>query len=486
MMSIERISPSNRTSREYENEVFMDALQTEEGSLTTQEVAEKIGCANSTAWRRLTQLADMGAVDRHEEDFPLTWEDRLYVPWHNVSNLPVSWRNAPRGWGNPLHTIAPYIGGFPPALAHYFIRRFSEPGDVVFDPFAGGGTVPLEALLSKRDGWGSDAFEYATILTQAKCNPMPTQRFEEYLGAVLQQAEEIDAPMELLEDDRPPVFFSEHTLKQLLALRKVLRNDETDEATYLKAMIAGVLHGPSEMFLSLSTRDTFSGSVDYVRRYAEKHDLERPEREIRESAMKKQELVSKELNAFPDDTSAWIEKSDCRNVPFPNNSVDLLLTSPPYMRVLDYSWNNWLRLWWLDADRESEREELTITESERKYKQFVRKTLAEMERVLADGGYAVVVVGDVRKDLANRTEYFNTAQLFAEQAANHTNLIPRLILNDEYDLETRNYAMANQLRYEYSKDAKQEKAMSKLDRCLILTPYEQSLPSSDNIELPWD
>lgn len=485
-MSTERTSPNDRANREYYNEVFMDILKSEEGPLTTREVATELGCAYSTAWRRLTQLADIGAVERHEEELPLTWEARLYVPWRNVSGLPVSWRNAPRGWGNPLHTMAPYIGGFPPALAHYFIQRFSEPGGVVCDPFAGGGTVPLEAILNNREGWGSDAFKYATILTQAKCNPMSTQRFEEYLEEVLQQAEEIDAPLELLDDDRPPVFFSEHTLKQLLAVREVLHDDETAEATYLKAIISGVLHGPSEMFLSLSTRDTFSGSVDYVREYAEKHDLERPERDIHTSAMKKQKLVSKELDALPDNTPTWIEKSDCKSLPFPDDGVDLLLTSPPYMRVLDYSWNNWLRLWWLNADRESEREDLTITQSVRKYKKFVRGTLKEIQRVLADDGYAVIVVGDVRKKLANRTEYFNTAQLFAEQAANHTNLIPRRILNDEYDLDTRNYAMANQLRYEYSKDAKEEKAMSKLDRCLILSPHQQPLPSVDSVELPWN
>jgi SAM-dependent methyltransferase len=470
----------------YGNEVFMDALKSVESSLTTSEVASKIDCAESTAWRRLTQLANIGAVDRHDDELPLTWEARLYVPWCNVSDLSVSWRNAPRGWGDPLHTIAPYIGGFPPALAHYFIKRFSEPGDVVYDPFAGGGTVPLEALLRNRDGWGSDAFEYATILTRAKCHPMSSQRFEEYLEEVLIQADEIDAPLELLDDDRPRVFFSEYTLKQLLSVRHVLRGDETNEAAYLKAIISGVLHGPSEMFLSLSTRDTFSGSVDYVREYAKEHDLEKPKRDIRKSAMKKQERVSKELVDFPAEASAWVEKADCKNVPFPDDSVDLLLTSPPYMRVLDYSWNNWLRLWWLDADRESEREELTLTESERKYKEFVQDTLSEMQRVLAEDGIAIIVVGDVRKELANRTEYFNTAQMFAEQAANHTHLIPRRILNDEYDLDTRNYAMANQLRYEYSKDVKEEKAMSKLDRCLILTPHQKPLPPMDSIELPWN
>jgi hypothetical protein len=87
--------------------------------------------------------------------------------------------------------------------------------------------------------------------------------------------------------------------------------------------------------------------------------------------------------------------------------------------------------------------------------------------------------------MANHIEYINTARMFAEEAKDHTNLNPRQILNDEYDLDTRNYAMANQLKYEYSDDAKEEKAMSKLDRCLILSPHEESLPPADGVELPW-
>lgn len=484
-MSLQQTTPSDDGGQQYDNEAFMHALETEDDFLTTREVAEKVGCSESTAWRRLTQLKNVGAVDRHDDESPYTWEPGIYVPSRDVSDLPTSWRSATRGWGNPLHTMAPYIGGFPPALAHYFIERFSEPNDVVYDPFAGGGTAPLEAILQGRVGWGSDAFEYATVLSRAKCHPITTDEFESYLIDVLEAAAEIDDPLQFLDDEDPKTFFSEYTLKQLLAIREVLRGDGSRKATYLKAIIAGVLHGPSEMFLSLSTRDTFSGSVDYVKDYKKEHGLETPEKHVWESATTKQKLVTEEFDSFPDDASARIEQADSGDVPFPDDSVDLLLTSPPYMRVLDYPWNNWLRLWWLDADRDSERDELTITASESKYEEFVEDTLAEIERVLTDDGYAVIVVGDVRKRMANHIEYINTARMFAEEAKDHTDLVPRQVLNDEYDLDTRNYAMANQLKYEYSNDAKEEKAMSKLDRCLILSPHEEPLPPADGVELPW-
>ncbi len=238
------------------------------------------------------------------------------------------------------------------------------------------------------------------------------------------------------------------------------------------------------MFLSLSTRDTFSGSTDYVRRYAEKNNLERPERDIRDSVLRKQDLL--ERDPWPTNPDSNVVKADARDLPFENNNADLILTSPPYMRVLDYAWNNWIRLWWLNDDRDQERDKLDITASESKYRDFVRETLQEMERKLAPGGYIVLIVGDVRKNLTNHVEYINTAYLIAEEAADHTDLIPRQIINDDYDLDHRNYARANRLRYDYDKDTTEEKAMSRLDRCLILSNHDHQLPDSDTVDLAWD
>lgn len=491
-MTLELSSLGDPARSEYNDEAFIAALHAADSPPSTQEVAARVGCSYSTARRRLSQLHDAGSVNSKNGTYPITWKPGEYIPSVPTSELNPSWRSAPKRWGHSLHTLSPYVGGFPPALANYFIRRFTDVGDVVYDPFAGGGTTPLEAILEDRVAWASDAFEYATILTQAKCNPLATPAFKTYLDTKLNEAKSVDnTDFQLIADDGwldksdLLVFFSEYTLNQLLCLREVLKDDTSQKAIYLKAILCGVLHGPSEMFLSLSTRDTFSGSIDYVEEYADEHDLDRPEREIKQSAERKQELVSKDLDTFPTNPEARIRQADATNIDFPDDSVDLVLTSPPYMRVLDYSWNNWLRLWWLGVDRETERDSLTLTSDEDNYRKFVRGTLRELERVLTDDGYAVIVVGDVRKNLANRIEYINTAYLFAEEALKHTNLIPRQIIDDEYDLEHRNFARANQLKYDYSRDQKEEKAMSKLDRCLILSPHKEQLPGPTDLSVPW-
>src|SRR5581483_11445347 len=86
----------------------------------------------------------------------------------NLELLPRRWRRAPRRWGHSLHSICSYFAMFPPQLPNVFIRWLTEPGDVVYDPFSGRGTVPLEAVLAGRRAYASDANPLAVALSAAK------------------------------------------------------------------------------------------------------------------------------------------------------------------------------------------------------------------------------------------------------------------------------------------------------------------------------
>src|SRR5436190_11136013 len=201
-----------------------------------------------------------------------------------AGELPSSWKSAGRGWGHPLHKLSPYVGGFPPALARFFVLNLSDPGDVVLDPFSGRGTTILEALLCGRDGIATDAFEYAYVLSRAKAAPLALDDFETYLREKLAEAARVEAP---LDNDDLRVFFADSTLDELVRLREVLRDDDSREANFAKAVVCGVLHGPSKMFLSAPQKDQTSSTVGYVRRYLERNGIERPERDVLTSALAK-------------------------------------------------------------------------------------------------------------------------------------------------------------------------------------------------------
>jgi hypothetical protein len=391
-------------------------------------------------------------------------ELREPIPEWAAGELPSTWKVAGRGWGHKLHKLSPYVGGFPAQLARFFILNLSDPGHTVHDPFSGGGTTALEALLCHRGAVAADAFEYAYVLSRAKAEPMSYGEFADYLKSKLSEAACLD-PEPALDNEDLRVFFSDHTLSQLVPLREILADDDSREAIFTKAVICGVLHGPSKMFLSAPQKDQTSSTVEYVRRYLDKHEIERPDRDVFASAMNKAGRSG--LGALPG-LSGEVFRSDSRNTPLARESVDLIVTSPPYMAVLDYSWNNWLRLWWLSKDRLEERGKLILSRREDIYREFMRESMADMYRVLRNDSAAVIVVGDVKTSGKNgRPPVINSALLLAEEAVK-VGFDVECIIDDVYKLNARSMLVLNSLKWGYSEDDHSKKSSVLMDRCLVL------------------
>jgi len=393
--------------------------------------------------------------------------------------LPGSWKQAPRGWGNNLHKLAPYLGGYPPALAHYFVSRYSDPGATVYDPFSGGGTTVLEALLMGREGIGNDAFPYAYVLSSAKSCPMTPTAFSTYLKAKLREAESQPGDLALLDNEDMLVFFHEKTLDELLRLRTVVKDDPSPEALFLKAVICGVLHGPSKMFLSLSMKDTTSSTTNYVRNYVATHGLIRPERGVYASAMNK---MARSTDGGLPDHHGTIHYGDARATPIRDESVDVIVTSPPYMSVLDYPWNNWIRLWWLGEDRLASRAKLTSTSVEKNYRRFMCDVCRELYRVLKPNSAAVIVVGDVKKVRpSGEVQFINSALLIAEEAA-RAGFEIECIINDTYKMRNRPFLVFNALKWEYDPSEHAAKSSVPIDRCLVL---RKGIVRARDVDAPW-
>src|SRR5207249_5998698 len=68
--------------------------------------------------------------------------------------------------------LHPYPARMVPDIARKLISTYSEPGDVVYDPFCGSGTTLVEAGLQDRHGIGVDLNPFAVLLTRVKTSPM--------------------------------------------------------------------------------------------------------------------------------------------------------------------------------------------------------------------------------------------------------------------------------------------------------------------------
>ena len=81
----------------------------------------------------------------------------------------------------------------------------------------------------------------------------------------------------------------------------------------------------------------------------------------------------------------------------PDNSVDAIVSSPPYFGALDYGRDNRLRLWFLGVQdyKELERQ---LTSNDRVYVSQMTEVVREMYRLLKPGKAAVLVLGDYQRN----------------------------------------------------------------------------------------
>jgi hypothetical protein len=317
-----------------------------------------------------------------------------------LQQVPLIWRAAPPRWGHPLHSICSYLAMFPPRLASTIIRWLSEPSDVVYDPFAGRGTTPLEAFLQGRQGYGADANPLAHALTAAKVKVPARSQVrkrlmvleEDYDGARIDVS---CVPAEIA------MLYSPKTLRQLEWLRTQLRpHSRVDQ--FIQGIALGMLHanhsahGATRGF-SISMPNTFAMAPNYVREYIEDKGLTAPD--VNVFRMLRFKAQSCELPESAQGSGrSWLH--DATHSPPPTvrkRRPQLILTSPPYLQVIKYGKYNWVRLWFLGCEAREVDAALTATSSLERYRAFMASVLDPLKQVLADDGYLCLVVGDVRR-----------------------------------------------------------------------------------------
>ena len=350
--------------------------------------------------------------------------------------LPIApeWKDQARLWGPALHPMCSYLASFPAALAHAFIGRYSRRGDVVLDPFSGRGTTALQACAEGRIGVGNDLNPLAHLLTAAKVEPAtPAEAATRLAGLRIGWATSSGAWLALASDvladpDDPPtvgipaagsrsaagrvetvpkevaVAFHPRTLGQLLYVRTVLRRDDRTDR-FLAAALTGILHGKSASYLSELMPNTFSMAPRYVRDFAARTAFASPDRDVFSGLEKKLARLYREPLPRTPGIALLGDARDAagrtrlalreRGLP---ERVRLVVTSPPYLRVVKYGYYNWLRTWLLGEDARAIDAALDDAHHREPYLGFIGDVLADLRSILADDAIVVLVIGDVETD----------------------------------------------------------------------------------------
>ncbi|HEX7155318.1 MAG TPA: DNA methyltransferase [Thermoanaerobaculia bacterium] len=315
-------------------------------------------------------------------------------------NLEISCDWAGSAWQDEstFHQLAPYIGKVKSSMARSLISQFSSEGDVVFDPFAGCGTFALEAWSARRHVIANDLSPYATVLTRAKLFPY------ESLRAAQLDLERLAKPARLGAEaiDLRSVpqwvrkFFHPETLRETLAWSRLLARKRK---WFLLACLLGILHHQRPGFLSFPSSHT----VPYLRT----HKFPRSSfADLYTYRAVHERLAAKVIRAFRRvprlDFAIRRECSEqhAERLRF-NRTVDAIISSPPYMRQLDYGRDNRLRLWFLGCSDWRGLDGL-VSPREESFLTLMRDCFRRWRTALKAGGYCVLIVGDACSRLDER------------------------------------------------------------------------------------
>jgi DNA methylase len=293
--------------------------------------------------------------------------------------------------GHSIHEIS-YRACFKAQLPAFFIERLTSPGHRVFDPFSGRGTTAVQAALLGRAPAANDVNPLSAMLCAPRLDPPPVAAVRARLAEIdLSRAATDPAEADLL------AFYHPDTLRQISALRGwLLDRDALDPVdAWIRMVAINRLTGHSNGFFSVYTMPPNQAvSAGSQRKINEARGQVPPPRDVPTIILKKTLSLLADGLPPPHPPAILLTGPADRTPALANGSVDLIVTSPPFLDVVDYEGDNWLRCWFAGIDparvRIDKHRDVSAWEG------FVRRGFQEFARVVRPGGFVAFEVGEVR------------------------------------------------------------------------------------------
>lgn len=299
---------------------------------------------------------------------------------------------------NSLNALSPYIGKMRPNLAKYLVEKYSPKDGVIYDPFAGSGTVLLEGWSAGHNVIGQDLNFYAYVLSLGKLNPIET--FEEAEKRLLKYKKLAEKRAKTYKIDDIPEwvksFYDDNTLKEICCWVYYLKRNKE---WFLLACLMGILHHQRPGFLSYPS----SHGAPYLRTTKYPKDLF-PEmyqyKNVYEKLYNKVKRSYTHMPALDYTLSREMMVKDAAKIRLKNKHFSTIITSPPYMKSLTYARDNRLRLWflgesqWADLDKK-------ISPEKNTFYNLMKKCFIKWSAFQNKGDKCIVVIGDIKVKYEN-------------------------------------------------------------------------------------
>lgn len=294
-----------------------------------------------------------------------------------------------RNWGHSFHFLCSYQSKLKPAIAYFLVKIFTEKGETVLDPFSGVGTIPFEACKEGRTGIGIDINPVAFHNTNAKVNP-PT------LTDALRQVNDLNNYiMNTRMDDVTSVdeftrrFYHEQTLIEILKAKQYFaeRANQNGSLSFIFSCLLHILHGNRPYALSRRSHGLtpLAPSGDFIYKSLIKSLRAKVKRSFK--------------SGIPSDfVRGKAYQASVFQMPIDAQSVDSIITSPPFMSSTRFFANNRIRLWFCgwDYHKQNEMQNQFLESLQVNDPKIYSEVFHEFNRALNVNGLCIMHLGVIK------------------------------------------------------------------------------------------
>ncbi|MEK7080620.1 MAG: DNA methyltransferase [Patescibacteria group bacterium] len=340
------------------------------------------------------------------------------------------------------HGYHRYPAKFIPQIVSRLVEKYTQRGDFIVDPFGGCGTTIVESKVMGRPSIAIDINPVATLIAKAKVTPINPKRIEEEFLRLKNKLETYSENIKVVAPNHKRIdYWFKPTEKRKLAfiLAEISKIKDQDVQDFFFCGFSNILKNCS-IWLQKSnkpTRDFEKEPSDPIKIFSRQIKM------MLRGNVQLFELLSKKGYLR---ISSKVFCTDARKIPTKDNSVSLIVTSPPYVTSYEYADLHQLTALWLEYTKdlsdfrkrfigtsyhnkkdlflnsalaEKIRNELLkkdkkTAEEVSTYFSEMNQVFAEMKRILKKGGKTCIVVGNTKLKDVN----ILNAEVFVEQLQN--------------------------------------------------------------------
>jgi len=303
---------------------------------------------------------------------------------------------------NSIHEIS-YRACYKPQLPRFFIDIFTKEGDVVYDPFAGRGTTLIEAALMHRKVVSNDVNPLSRLLVEPRLNIPTIEEIEYRLDSIKIEKSKSDIDLSM--------FFHRDTESEIISLKNQLGDSSIDN--WIRMVATNRLTGHSAGFFSGYTLPPNQAASQKSQKVInERLGIAPPYKNTKEIILKKSKSLQRNLNSKIVEElemigqSAIFSDEDSSDTPhILDSSINLTVTSPPFLNIVKYTDDNWLRCWFNDIDVSEVEKKISLCRDVGIWSDMMGSVFDELHRVTVPGGWVAFEVGEVNNGKVKLDEY---------------------------------------------------------------------------------